>query len=64
MPSPNRRQVLRTIGSTAAAGALAGCTRLNLRRPEATPTGDHPDGFWRWVSVESVDGPPDEYDVS
>lgn len=62
MPS-SRRRLLRAVGASATAGVLAGCTRLNLRRPEATPTADPPDGFWRWTSVEAVDGPPDEYDV-
>lgn len=61
--SSTRRRLLRAVGATATAGALGGCTRLNLRRPEVTPTADPPDGFWRWTSVESVQAPPDEYDV-
>jgi len=62
MPSPGRRRLLRAVG-TAAVGGLAGCTTLNLRHPDATPTADPPDGFWRWVSVEAVGSQPDEYDL-
>jgi hypothetical protein len=59
-----RRRLLRAVGvTTAAGGALAGCTSLTLRHPDATPTTDPPDGFWRWVSVEAVDGPPAEHAV-
>lgn len=63
MPS-TRRRLLRSVGVTAAGSALTGCTSLNLRHPDATPTADPPDGFWRWVSVEAVDGPPAEHAVS
>lgn len=63
MPSTNRRRFLRAVGTVATGGTLAGCTALNLRQPDATPTADPPDGFWRWISVEATDGPPDEYAV-